>query len=229
MSNYRVEFTWKWRILLLGKNVDSKNLITQILFFLLGKTIFISARLSCFSDWPPERATWNHTTLITDTKHNNGIQLSAMKLTRLLLENVKYRRPSCLTSNELSRLFRMLFICFWGSNSYFNQQNSEKWWFVDTFWITHAVLALSAITNIWTSSEFNQNTSHELCRPIQQLNILYNFQRLTLKTDAECTLKGNQWPLSSYGPFRDKPCIPNFLEDQSFEEARHLCELQYFM
>lgn len=48
--------------------------------------------------------------------------------------------------------------------------------------------------------------------------------KLTLKTDAESTLKGNQWPLSGYGPFRDKPCIPNFIEDQSFEEVRHLCK-----
>lgn len=48
--------------------------------------------------------------------------------------------------------------------------------------------------------------------------------RLTLKTDAEGALKGNQWPLSSYGPFRDKPCIPNFIEDQSFEEFRHQCK-----
>ncbi|XP_031627255.1 nucleoporin NUP100/NSP100-like [Contarinia nasturtii] len=47
--------------------------------------------------------------------------------------------------------------------------------------------------------------------------------KLTLKTDAEGALKGNQWPLSSYGPFRDKPCIPNFIEDQTFEEIRHLC------
>lgn len=54
--------------------------------------------------------------------------------------------------------------------------------------------------------------------------ILCNFHRLSLKTDAEGALKGNQWPLSSYGPFRDKPCLPNFIEDQSFEEARHLCE-----
>lgn len=29
--------------------------------------------------------------------------------------------------------------------------------------------------------------------------------------------------LSCYGPFRDKPCVPNFIEDQSFEELRALC------
>lgn len=57
--------------------------------------------------------------------------------------------------------------------------------------------------------------------------------RLTLKTDAEGALRGNQWPISSYGPFRDKPSIVNFIEDQSFEEIRHLCmcsnaELQRF-
>lgn len=66
---------------------------------------------------------------------------------------------------------------------------------------------------------------------VYAMHNLYNFflsQRLTLKTDAEGALKGNQWPLSSYGPFRDKPCIPNFIEDQSFEEIRHLCECSLF-
>lgn len=58
--------------------------------------------------------------------------------------------------------------------------------------------------------------------------ILFTF-RLTLKTDAEGALKGNQWPLSCYGPFRDKPCVPNFIEDQSFEEARHLCKCAVFV
>lgn len=29
--------------------------------------------------------------------------------------------------------------------------------------------------------------------------------------------------LSCYGPFRDKPCVPNFIDDQSFEEMRSLC------
>lgn len=38
-------------------------------------------------------------------------------------------------------------------------------------------------------------------------------------------MMGKQWPLSCYGPFRDKPCIPNFIEDQSFEEARFQCKL----
>lgn len=31
--------------------------------------------------------------------------------------------------------------------------------------------------------------------------------------------KGNQWPLSCYGPFQAKPCFPGF-EDKSFEEVR---------
>lgn len=34
---------------------------------------------------------------------------------------------------------------------------------------------------------------------------------------------GKQWPLSCYGPFRDKPSVPNFIVDQSFEEVRALC------
>lgn len=33
-------------------------------------------------------------------------------------------------------------------------------------------------------------------------------------------LTGNQWPLSCFGPFKDKPSIPDFIEDQSFEEIR---------
>ncbi|XP_037048842.1 nuclear pore complex protein Nup98-Nup96-like [Bradysia coprophila] len=43
-----------------------------------------------------------------------------------------------------------------------------------------------------------------------------------VKTDAEASIKGKQWMLSSYGPFKDKPSLPNF-EDQSFEEIRSLC------
>lgn len=45
-----------------------------------------------------------------------------------------------------------------------------------------------------------------------------------MKTDVEAALKGNQWPLSCYGPFRDKPSIPNFIEDKSYEEIRALCK-----
>ncbi|KAG4066761.1 hypothetical protein HA402_012828 [Bradysia odoriphaga] len=43
-----------------------------------------------------------------------------------------------------------------------------------------------------------------------------------VKTDAEAAIKGKQWMLSSYGPFKDKASLPNF-EDQSFEEIRSLC------
>lgn len=38
--------------------------------------------------------------------------------------------------------------------------------------------------------------------------------------DIESTLKGKQWPLSCFGPFKDKKNIPNFIEDVSFEECR---------
>ncbi|EDW12437.1 nucleoporin-like protein amo1 [Drosophila mojavensis] len=41
-----------------------------------------------------------------------------------------------------------------------------------------------------------------------------------LKTDVEACINGKMWPLSVYGPFKDKPNIPNFIEDQSFEEVR---------
>ncbi|TDG44775.1 hypothetical protein AWZ03_008831 [Drosophila navojoa] len=41
-----------------------------------------------------------------------------------------------------------------------------------------------------------------------------------LKTDIEASINGKMWPLSVYGPFKDKPNIPNFIEDQSFEEVR---------
>lgn len=43
-----------------------------------------------------------------------------------------------------------------------------------------------------------------------------------MKSDTEAAVKGKQWPLSSYGPFKEKPSLPN-LEDQSFEEIRALC------
>lgn len=43
-----------------------------------------------------------------------------------------------------------------------------------------------------------------------------------MKTDAEAAIRGKQWTLSAYGPFKDKPSLPNF-EDQSFEEIRWLC------
>ncbi|XP_058122224.1 uncharacterized protein LOC131280952 [Anopheles ziemanni] len=41
-----------------------------------------------------------------------------------------------------------------------------------------------------------------------------------VKNEVEVTLKGNQWPLSCFGPFKERTCIPNFIEDQSFEEIR---------
>ncbi|XP_050083689.1 uncharacterized protein LOC126570173 [Anopheles aquasalis] len=41
-----------------------------------------------------------------------------------------------------------------------------------------------------------------------------------VKNEVEVTLKGNQWPLSCFGPFKDRNSIPNFIEDQSFEEIR---------
>lgn len=44
-----------------------------------------------------------------------------------------------------------------------------------------------------------------------------------VKTDMEGALHGKQWPFSGYGPFKDTPCIPNFIDDQSFEEIRLLC------
>uniref|UniRef100_A0A1A9WUK2 Nucleoporin NUP42 n=1 Tax=Glossina brevipalpis TaxID=37001 RepID=A0A1A9WUK2_9MUSC len=44
-----------------------------------------------------------------------------------------------------------------------------------------------------------------------------------VKTDVEAAINGKQWPFSCYGPFKDKPCLPNFIEDQSFEEIRLMC------
>ncbi|KAL5279364.1 NUPL2 family protein [Megaselia abdita] len=41
-----------------------------------------------------------------------------------------------------------------------------------------------------------------------------------ITTEVQATLKGNQWPLSCFGPFKEKKNIPNFIEDVSFEEAR---------
>lgn len=51
---------------------------------------------------------------------------------------------------------------------------------------------------------------------------LYFTNRTVVKSDAEAAIKGKQWMLSCYGPFKDKPSLPNF-EDQSFEEIRSLC------
>uniref|UniRef100_A0A182MPQ0 Nucleoporin Nup54 alpha-helical domain-containing protein n=1 Tax=Anopheles culicifacies TaxID=139723 RepID=A0A182MPQ0_9DIPT len=44
--------------------------------------------------------------------------------------------------------------------------------------------------------------------------------RSIVKNEVDVTLKGNQWPLSCFGPFKERNCIPNFIEDQSFEEIR---------
>uniref|UniRef100_A0A182NP24 Nucleoporin NUP42 n=1 Tax=Anopheles dirus TaxID=7168 RepID=A0A182NP24_9DIPT len=41
-----------------------------------------------------------------------------------------------------------------------------------------------------------------------------------VKNEVDVTLKGNQWPLSCFGPFKERFCIPNFIDDQSFEEIR---------
>lgn len=47
------------------------------------------------------------------------------------------------------------------------------------------------------------------------------FVRDNVKSEVEAALKGSQWPLSCFGPFKDKQCVP-FLEDQSCEEIRLL-------
>ncbi|TMW46649.1 hypothetical protein DOY81_008277 [Sarcophaga bullata] len=70
-----------------------------------------------------------------------------------------------------------------------------------------------------------------LCKFFQQGNCRFNSKcvnehfdvKQIIKTDVESAINGKQWPLSTYGPFKDKPSIPNFIEDQSFEEIRMLC------
>ncbi|SPP79568.1 ras-interacting protein RIP3 [Drosophila guanche] len=47
--------------------------------------------------------------------------------------------------------------------------------------------------------------------------------KVVLKNDMEASINGKMWPFSVYGPFKDKGNIPNFIEDQSFEEVRLLC------
>ncbi|XP_065093368.1 uncharacterized protein LOC135714032 [Ochlerotatus camptorhynchus] len=41
-----------------------------------------------------------------------------------------------------------------------------------------------------------------------------------IKSEVDVTLKGNQWPLSCFGPFKERNCVPNFIDDVSFEEIR---------
>ncbi|XP_037957184.1 uncharacterized protein LOC119687079 [Teleopsis dalmanni] len=45
-----------------------------------------------------------------------------------------------------------------------------------------------------------------------------------IKTDIKKAVHGKQWQLSCYGPFKGKPCIPDYIEDVSFEEIR----LEYY-
>ncbi|XP_058445860.1 uncharacterized protein LOC131427012 [Malaya genurostris] len=41
-----------------------------------------------------------------------------------------------------------------------------------------------------------------------------------IKTEVDVTIRGNQWPLSCFGPFKGRNCVPNFIEDYCFEEIR---------
>lgn len=41
-----------------------------------------------------------------------------------------------------------------------------------------------------------------------------------IKSEVDVTLKGNQWPLSCFGPFKERNSVPNFIDDLSFEEVR---------
>jgi nucleoporin-like protein 2 len=50
-----------------------------------------------------------------------------------------------------------------------------------------------------------------------------NSSRQVLSTEIEAAKKGKQWPLSCFGPFKEKRSIPNFVDDMQFEEVR----LQY--
>lgn len=43
-----------------------------------------------------------------------------------------------------------------------------------------------------------------------------------IKSEIESALRGNQWALSCFGAIKEKPNLPNFIEDQSFEEIRLL-------
>lgn len=41
-----------------------------------------------------------------------------------------------------------------------------------------------------------------------------------IQTTAKASLAGKQWLLSSFAPFEGEPDLPNFIEDQAFEEVR---------
>ncbi|XP_030384693.1 nucleoporin-like protein amo1 [Scaptodrosophila lebanonensis] len=70
-----------------------------------------------------------------------------------------------------------------------------------------------------------------LCRYFQQGSCRFGTKcnnehfdlKQILKTDVESSINGKMWPFSCYGPFKDKPSLPNFIEDQSVEEVRWLC------
>lgn len=66
------------------------------------------------------------------------------------------------------------------------------------------------ITLIWSKFSSFQN------------NLIFqtNSSRQVISTEVQATLKGKQWPLSCFGPFKEKKNIPNFIEDVSFEECR---------
>lgn len=44
-----------------------------------------------------------------------------------------------------------------------------------------------------------------------------------IKSEAEAAIIGKQWPLSCFGPFKEKMNIPDFIDDLSFEEIRWQC------
>lgn len=41
-----------------------------------------------------------------------------------------------------------------------------------------------------------------------------------IRQEVDEALNGKQWPLSCFGPFKERKCFPNFIEDVSFEELR---------
>uniref|UniRef100_A0A1I8NAD9 Nucleoporin NUP42 n=1 Tax=Musca domestica TaxID=7370 RepID=A0A1I8NAD9_MUSDO len=81
------------------------------------------------------------------------------------------------------------------------------------------VLVLELIAEMVLCKFFQQGT----CRYGSKCHKEHIDIRQIVKTDIESALNGKQWPLSCYGPFKDKIGIPNFIEDQLFEEVRLLC------